>query len=374
MIKKRILFVDDDPSILAGLQNLLYRERKRWEMVFAPGGSQALAELAKHSFDVVVSDMRMPGVDGAMVLDEVKQHSPSTARIMLSGHAEREAIVRALPALHQLLSKPCAPSTLLSAIERGLELSRELPISSLIGRVDNLPSPPSIYAELTHALEHGDPITPLVARDPALAAKVLQLVNSAYFGAGQQIASLPHALSLLGLERLRYISTMAPVFSVTEGPLPELTIGLLQRRAHACAMLAVELIPGDEVYAAALLADIGRIPLVLGMPEPYAAVLRRAAACHEVLAVAENTLLGIDHADVGGCLLALWGLPASLVDLVRHHTAPDRAQSEQRMQAAAIHVADALVHGERIDAEAIARAGAQDQLTRWLAIADSRTP
>ena len=104
-VKKRILFVDDEPAILAGLQNLLYKDRKRWQMVFALGGQLALDEIRKEPFDIVVSDMRMPGVDGATLLNTIKDECPSTVRIMLSGHADREAIVRALPALHQLLKK-----------------------------------------------------------------------------------------------------------------------------------------------------------------------------------------------------------------------------------------------------------------------------
>ncbi|HMG23584.1 MAG TPA: response regulator, partial [Kofleriaceae bacterium] len=120
-VKKRILFVDDEPAILAGLQNLLYKDRKRWDMVFALGGQLALDEIRKESFDIVVSDMRMPGVDGATLLNTVKDECPATVRIMLSGHADREAIVRALPALHQLLSKPCDAATLRGAIERSLD-------------------------------------------------------------------------------------------------------------------------------------------------------------------------------------------------------------------------------------------------------------
>src|ERR1700759_4814157 len=111
-LKKRILFVDDEPAILAGLQNLLYKDRKRWDMVFALGGQLALEEIRKSPFDIVVSDMGMPGIDGAVLLNRIKDESPSPVRIMLAGHADREAIVRALPPLHQLLSKPSDASTL----------------------------------------------------------------------------------------------------------------------------------------------------------------------------------------------------------------------------------------------------------------------
>lgn len=113
MSRKRVLFVDDEQEVLEGLRNLLRRNRHEWDMVFALGGYEALAELSRGTVDVVVTDMRMPGMDGAQLLAQVKTVSPSTARLVLSGHAEKEAILRALPVAHQFLSKPCGGGTLL---------------------------------------------------------------------------------------------------------------------------------------------------------------------------------------------------------------------------------------------------------------------
>jgi len=220
--KKRILFVDDEPAILAGLQNLLYKDRRRWEMVFAPSGEVALEKMRAQPFDVVVSDMRMPGMDGATLLNRIKDASPATARIMLSGHAEREAIVRALPALHQLLAKPCDAATLRATIERSLEpeaTMRDAKVRAVIGRLDKLPSPPRILQRLAEVMSAPtvtlDEIAAVVADDPGLSAKVLQLVNSAYFGSGRRTSSVADAVSLLGTEQLRYIGVTASVFGAT---------------------------------------------------------------------------------------------------------------------------------------------------------------
>jgi len=116
--KKRILFVDDDPSILAGLRNVFHRERARWDMVFASGGEQALEELARAPFDVVVSDMRMPGMDGVALLEQVRETYPCTARVMLSGSADKEEVDRATAAVDALLGKPCDTKTLRATVER----------------------------------------------------------------------------------------------------------------------------------------------------------------------------------------------------------------------------------------------------------------
>ena len=119
--KKRILFVDDDPCVLAGLRNVFYRERTRWELVFANGGEQALAELGRGRFDVVVTDMRMPGIDGLALLEQVRAVSPSTRCVMLSGSAHQDEVNRAAAVVDELLGKPCDTSTLRSTLERMLQ-------------------------------------------------------------------------------------------------------------------------------------------------------------------------------------------------------------------------------------------------------------
>lgn len=118
MSKKRILFVDDDPNVLAGLRNVMHRERARWDAVYVEGGERALDELGRSTFDVVVCDMRMPGMDGVELLERIRESWPETARVMLSGSADREEIVRATAAVDELLGKPCSASVLKATLER----------------------------------------------------------------------------------------------------------------------------------------------------------------------------------------------------------------------------------------------------------------
>jgi CheY-like chemotaxis protein len=118
MTKKRILFVDDDPSVLAGLRNVMHRERARWETVFVESGKRALEELSTSTFDVIVCDMRMPEMDGVTLLEQVRLHWPATARVMLSGSADRTEVERATAAVDELLGKPCSTVVLKSTLER----------------------------------------------------------------------------------------------------------------------------------------------------------------------------------------------------------------------------------------------------------------
>jgi HD-like signal output (HDOD) protein/ActR/RegA family two-component response regulator len=387
--RKRVLFVDDEPAILAGLQNLLYKDRRRWEMVFANGGEAALAHLRVRPFDVVVSDMRMPGMDGAVLLNLVKDEFPATARIMLSGHAEREAIVRALPALHQLLSKPCDAETLRRAIERGIEsfasgtATRDARVRAVIGSLDSLPSPPDIFFELTQLMN--DPTSSLVEvgrivqRDPALSAKCLQLVNSAYFGAGQRTSSIGQAVSLLGSDRLRYLALTSSVFApLGSEPIPDLPIAEIQAGAERAAALAHRFLRGpdrDAAFAGGLLHDIGHVVLALGMTDAYRAIVAEARTTGLPITAVEEQHLGVDHAEIGACLLGLWGLPNSITEVVHHHHRPSRAAPALREVCAAVHVADALSHdptcATQIDEQDLVRAGAHDKLAGWRRAAEA---
>jgi HD-like signal output (HDOD) protein/CheY-like chemotaxis protein len=383
VLKKRILFVDDEPAILAGLQNLLYKDRKRWEMVFALGGQLALDEIRKAPFDIVVSDMRMPGIDGAVLLNVIKDEWPATVRIMLSGHADREAIVRALPALHQLLSKPCDANTLRSAIERsldGADIDRDAKIHRLVGGVDKLPTPPDLYFELSRLMD--SPVTTVadvakvVTRDPGLAAKVLQLVNSAYFGTGQATTSIHQAVALLGTDRLRYIALTASVFSPRQIEIDrEPSLIKLQQDAMRAAWLARSFAAPavrDEAFTSTLLHDVGRVVLAIGHGETFQ-ILHQRVQHGEPSAEVELELFGVTHADVGARLLAIWGLPMAIVDVVQFHHDPGRAPEPSRLVASIVHVADAVTHARggkpELNRASLELAGTAHLVEGWLATA-----
>lgn len=381
--KKRILFVDDEPSILAGLQNLLYKDRRRWEMAFASTGDEALTKVRAQHFDVVVSDMRMPGMDGATLLNRVKEASPATARIMLSGHAEREAIVRALPALHQLLAKPCDAITLRAAIENSLETEaalRTVAVRAIVGKIDKLPSPPTVCRELEAAISCPttmlEDVARIVVKDPGLAAKVLQLVNSAYFGSGAKTSSISEAIALLGTEQLRFIGVTASVFgAVVDDPFPEFSLREHQEHAIRTAMAVKRIARGalvEEAFAGALLHDVGSVVLALGFPEAYRAVLAESHATSRDITELELAAFGVTHAEVGASLLNLWGIPGAILDIVRHHHDPGSAPERTQSIAAAVYCAEAWTDREprEVDLAVLERAGCASQASLWRRVVD----
>jgi len=340
--RKCILFVDDDPSVLIGLKNLLRRDRNRWDLLFASDGVEALELVRTERVDVIVSDMRMPHMDGATLLNAVKERSPATARIMLSGFAEPEAIARALPALHQLLVKPCASASLRTTIERSLAATSAS--MAPIGSVDRVPSPAATIAALAAVLASpaatiGDAAA-IICEDPGLAAKVLQLANSAFFSSGGSTTSIERAVSMIGIEQLRRLHAAASIFELVGSEAAAPWLQGLQREARRGACLARAMFRddpavADQVYTAALLRDVGLLVLAMDDPEYREVITRSEREFHAL----ERARGGVTHAELGGWLLSLWGLPTTITELVRFHDQPELAPEALRPLATAIHAA-----------------------------------
>ncbi len=144
---KNLLFVDDEPRVLQGLQRQLHGMRHEWDMHFVENGAAALEYMAREPVEVIVSDMLMPGMDGAQLLGEVLLRHPHTVRLVLSGHADREAVLRLIGPAHQYLSKPCNAEELRAAIARALALRDLLAndqLKQLASKVKSLLSTPTV--------------------------------------------------------------------------------------------------------------------------------------------------------------------------------------------------------------------------------------
>jgi DNA-binding NarL/FixJ family response regulator len=223
---KRVLFVDDDPLILSGLRRMLRDQRQEWEMCFACSGEDALRMLAEIPCDVVVSDMRMPQMDGAELLSRVRSMFPDTVRIVLSGQSDKEAILKCVGPAHQFLSKPCVPERLRETIQRACAVKgvlKSTELRTLVSQIDNLPSIPKVYERLISELRGPDvsieDVANLIAADVGMTAKILQLVNSSFFGLPQRVTNLSHAVGRCVLPPW-FASLCGIFFGTDRGPQP----------------------------------------------------------------------------------------------------------------------------------------------------------
>lgn len=327
----RILLVDDDGAVVAGLRNVLRTARRPWSVRTAGGGPAALEAMAVEPADVVVSDMRMPGMDGVALLDRIRGSWPGTARILLSGWADAGSITRAGSVAHRYLLKPCDADTLrseLADVERVRSLLPDPALRAALGALRSLPSSPGTLRALRDlpddAGQRNRVIAAAVETDVALATRVLQFVASPSFGSPRPVEGLGAALGLLGPGLLRELAALLePLASADQLPGALDSLERLDRHAHAAAGFARSLAPdglaADPGATAALLHDAGRLAILARLPLDYAEVMERAARGTSLLE-AERQVLGADHARIGAYLLGLWGLPRALVDAVaRHH-------------------------------------------------------
>jgi putative nucleotidyltransferase with HDIG domain len=375
--KWRVLFVDDDPSILAGFKMVFHRDRKEWDVAFAQGGDQALELMRASCFDVIVSDMRMPTLDGAELLALVQEQWPETFRIILSGTAETESMLRAMPATHVILGKPCEPDMLRATIGRCRRVAGatgDAAVRTLVGRIDKLPSPPRTYLELTKLVESPkasiDDVAGVVVRDTALAAKVMQFASSAAFSGAGSAPSLRAAVQMLGFDLLKAIALTSSLFAPGKQP-QAATLERLQVIALKAAALARQIAPPrirDLAFVAALLHDIGHVVLAIGRSDDYATLC--ATTGDEPMQDVERRIFGVDHAQLGAYLLGMWGLPTEIVEAIACHHAPREASAEARSLAAVVHAAVALTALDvQLDQEWLESCGFGADIERWRSLA-----
>ena len=354
-MSKRILFVDDEPMVLFGLQRSLRSMREEWEMAFVTNGLEALQLMESQPFDIIVTDMRMPVMTGAELLDQVKRRFPQCFRIILSGQADQETILRAVDPTHQYLAKPCDTTELKKRLTRafavrGLLKNEEL--QAVVSRLEALPSLPSLYLEVTRELENREPSLPrigrLVSEDMAMTAKILQLVNSAFFGLRCRISSPKQAVQMLGLDTLRALVLTTHVFDkFRTHSLGEEETSYLWKHSFAVGSFAKHIATSekadrqlvDDCFTAGLLHDAGKLILAFTMEKKYLLVLEAIRKNGTKLIAAETEILGCNHAEVAAYLLGLWGLPEAVIDGVAWHHAPSRSMQTGFSTVVATHVA-----------------------------------
>ncbi len=379
----RVLFVDDEPMILRGIERMLFDASDDWEIVCVEGGPEALEELADEPYDVIVTDMRMPGMDGAAVLKAVHDQFPGVVRIVLSGYADDEMSLRAAAVAHQFLAKPCGADRIKATVERACELQRLLDderLRRLVGEMDSLPSLPRLYAQLTQVLARpasdADDVAEVVVQDPAMCAKLLQLVNSSFFARGRSLSDVQQAIVRLGIEMVKNLALQCEAFAAPELRCKDsvLSIQVLQRHSLHVAAVAKRLVDdraqADDAFMAGLLHDVGKLIMAAKMPEQLTAAVRLAEADAVTGAVAEERLLGVSHAEMGAYLLGVWGLPYPIVEAVANHHHPARIVHQEGVGVReAVYLANCLVGGETLDPELADAWGVADKIQSWSRLA-----
>ncbi|OGH94786.1 MAG: hypothetical protein A2X42_04315 [Candidatus Margulisbacteria bacterium GWF2_38_17] len=382
---KKILFVDDEPRVLQGLQRMLRCMISEWEMKFVESGQAALDLMSQEQFDVLVTDMRMPGMDGAQLLTRVKELYPSVIRIVLSGQSDRETILKSVRPAHQYLSKPCDAENLKSTITRAFALRDLLgnkDLKHIVSKIDALPSMPALYKQIMEELSSDDPslrkVGEIISKDVGMTAKMLQLVNSAFFGMYNHISNPIQAVNLLGLDTIKALVMTVQIFSqfkekaISQHYLEVLWMHSLRTGQCSRYIAMAELNNKqfvDDVFMAGLLHDIGKLVLLVNFPKEYKEVVQAAKVPDISCWESESVIFGTTHAEIGAYLMGIWGLSDPIVEAIAYHHFPSRCPHKCISPLAMVHVVDAILNHEPENGEAVQ--GLDKDFLEQLTIMDS---
>jgi HD-like signal output (HDOD) protein/ActR/RegA family two-component response regulator len=390
-MKKRILFVEDEPLLRELYVMMLQGERDLWDIATAGNGREALQLMDQSDFDVVVSDLNMPEMDGIELLSAIRTRHPGTSRIILSGLQDQQEVARSLGATHQFLAKPFEVRALRATLARvgGLDTYlNDKKVQGLVGRLGTLPSFPSLYLEIIKELDSGnssvETIALIVAKDPGMTAKMLQIVNSAAIGLARKVSSPFEAIQFLGIGTVRSLVLSAHIFSCFDRTrMKSFSMEQLWAHSFRTATLARKILhlekkeasECEDAFTAGMLHDAGKLMLAQSMPEQFQTAVTLSFEKKIPLHDAELEVFGASHAGTAAYLLGLWGLPATIVEAVAFHHVPGQSDLCSCGPLAAVHAANVLEQEcsraiqdgmtPEIDLNYLAAIGIQDRLELW---------
>jgi HD-like signal output (HDOD) protein len=356
--KRRILFVDDEPMVLKGLQRTLRKLRGEWEMTFTSSSKEALDILNSGSFDVIVSDLRMPEMDGMQLLAEVKTKHPQVIRIILSGQVEQESTFKSVQIAHQSLSKPCDADILKHTLSKLFGLRNLLDdesIKRIVSQTETLPSLPEVYTEVISELQSQDPsvknVAEIISADLAMTAKILQVVNSAFFGLVRKINNPKEAVMLLGTETIKALVLSVKIFSeFNQKKFAWFNFDELFNHSMTVSMFAQTISKKEQLdqnlvnnsLMAGMFHDLGKLILVTNFQKSYQKILTEAGKNRQNLWDLEYEIFGTSHAEIGAYLMGLWGLEYPVIEAIAFHHRPGKSLSNSTGLLTAVHFGDAF--------------------------------
>ncbi|MGY0799227.1 HDOD domain-containing protein [Lysobacter sp. A286] len=342
-----------------------------WQVEYAADAAAVIT--LDRPVDVLVTDL---GLHGSEVLTELRAKYPDAVRILLLERGQGGEAVHALDGAHRVLHKPLDGGELIDAVEGFIDLRLLLDNEELkrsVGQVESLPPAPRMYIELVQLMRDPDvsmaEIAYVLSQDPALAAKVLRLCNSAFFSAGREITDIRSAVTRLGLGMLGQLVLVSEALGGS-GESDQETSGVdreaMQWRALATSQLARKLLAGPSAELAAtagLLAEVGL--LLPGIGGEVAPDLESEPDVDMDIRIASP-----GYAEAGAYLLGLWGLPMPIVEAVAHQSRPRRMRSTGFWVTGAVHVASALVRNTQVDEGYLHSVGVIDKLPQWRLMAE----
>ncbi|MFN3534513.1 MAG: HDOD domain-containing protein [Desulfatiglandales bacterium] len=355
---KTIILLDIDEILLASFERFFRRVKREWNLIPTTSGYKALEIMAQRHVDAVVCDLRLKDMDGIAFLKEVKKRYPSVIRIVAASTPQESFSLASGGEVHQYLQKPFNSELLIKILERSFRIREVLKsqrVVEIATRITTLPSLPQLYLELVHRLN--DPnvslreIGLLIQKDPGMSAKVLQLVNSAFFGLYSKVADPIRAVTILGTETVKSLALTYGVFKqISLRKVEACNLGDFWYHNILVASLTknigmreclLDTVCQNDVFTAGLLHDIGKLVFADNLLNQYSRLMRENGP---PLPEKEAREFGCHHGEVGAYLLQLWGIPDKIVEAVLWHHGPLERLREAGIVPSLVWLANEIVN------------------------------
>lgn len=342
-----------------------------------------MAALADHPADFILADIDLPDIDGVDLMRTVEEHYPDVVRVLVADERELGAL-RTSGIAHRCLARPWDLDAVVEVVRRRYELEASLAdqgLKQLLARTDRLPIAPSAYTRIAAEMRSREPsisrIAAVISEDPALTAKVLKHVNSAFFALRSEVTTVDRAVSLLGMNQVTAIVMSIGLYGQSGGAPPVVIETIKETSLKVAAMTRVMAkVEGaapadrDTAFLAAMLHDCGKLVMAAHWPQLYVDI-----SASDDLAL-ETQIIGADHCLIGAYLLSSWNLPDAVVEAVAHHHRPSAGSFDEFGSIGLVHVAHSLANRlddgtlPGLDLDFIGRFDLWDQVAAWSAAAD----
>lgn len=356
---KKVLFVDDEVNILKSIRRELFDSS--FEVLVAGSGYEGLKILERERIDVVVSDVKMPSMDGIQFLSFVKEKYPKINRIILSGFVEKSTVVSSIikGIANSYFAKPWNTGTLKTNIEHILDIESILNqkhLLSIINSIEELPTLPAIYKQLLVAINEDFSVTEIakiLESDISISARILKVANSAFHG-NLILSSVERALIHLGINTIKDIVLTVSIIDAEKMP-QQMKKHLADIYNHSsCVNSIIRKLykpifnePLDDNYSSTgITFDIGKIILLRYFPDRFHAIVEFQEAHDEMDFYLSEVKLGyenVTHAEIGSYFLSWWNLPLINVEAAMFHHSPDLVAPQYKEIVKLTAFADELV-------------------------------
>jgi HD-like signal output (HDOD) protein len=367
----KVMFVDDEIMILNGFKRSFFKNK--WKIYLANSGDKALAMLEKQPVDFIISDMRMPGMNGAEFLEKISILYPQTVRLVLSGYSDEEAAKRATFVAHQWFSKPCNPKVLEKSINHIADIRNSLPnrtVQNTVGQIKSLPTPPKVFVRLSALMKEKslsmEKVAEVISEDPSLIAKILQITNTSFFVNGKHVESITEAITRLGIDLVCSVVMAAEAYSSIDE-----TSGysIVDEQSHclSTARFAASMVEPSlrkETILVGLLHNIGKSILSKISPDSMDEYIKQRVVGEGNIEL-EQKLFFADHTQLAGYLLHLWSFSYGLIENIVLHHHPVKLMEKSFGSGAAVYVASRIIREQTVDEVFVEHFKIADKLEVW---------